>query len=79
MLGSLVTMFRRPVRDCMDTDLPVAAPDTSCREAARLLRDYAAPAIAVRDETGRLASFITEGDIVREALFSPRPVPELTI
>jgi len=72
-------MFRRPVRDCMDTDLPVAAPDTSCREAARLLRDYAAPAIAVRDETGRLASFITEGDIVREALFSPRPVPELTI
>lgn len=70
MLGSLVTMFRRPVRDCMDTDLPVAAPDTSCREAARLLRDYAAPAIAVRDETGRLSSFITEGDIVREALFS---------
>lgn len=73
MLEPHVTLFRRSVRDCMETDLPVTAADTSCREVARLLRDYAVPAVAVRDENGRLTSLITEGDIAREAVFSARP------
>lgn len=73
MLESLVTMFRRSVRDCMDTGLPVTATDTTCREVARMLRDYSVPAIAVRDENGRLTSLVTEGEIAREALLSARP------
>jgi CBS domain-containing protein len=73
MLESLVTLFRRSVRDCMDTDLPVTTADTTCREVARLLRDYSVPAVAVRDENGRLTSLVTEGDIAREALLPARP------
>ena len=44
--------------------------DISLREAARLLRDYATPAIAIRDEAGRLTSLITEKDVVRQSVVS---------
>jgi CBS domain-containing protein len=55
-------------RDVMTTDLVVVNPDTSARDAARLLAERGFTALPVVDDSGELVGIVSEAELLRDRL-----------
>jgi CBS domain-containing protein len=52
------------VRDIMTTDVATASPDTSLRDAARILLELRISGLPVIDQNGKLVGIVTEADFL---------------
>ncbi len=71
-----MAVFSRRVRDIMRESPPTVLPETSCGEALRVMRDFAASAIVVISPDSHPIGILTPGDVVRRIAFlNPADTP----
>ena len=66
-----IELARRPVSEVMVSPVPTVSADTELRRVAAVLLDTGLPGLAVTDEAGVLAGFISRTDILRAVAVDP--------
>ena len=66
-----IELARRPVSEVMVSPVPTVSADTELRRVAAVLLDTGLPGLAVTDEAGVLAGFISRTDILRAVAADP--------
>lgn len=66
-----IELARRPVSEVMVSPVPTVTADTELRRVAAVLLDTGLPGLAVTDEAGVLAGFISRSDILRAVAADP--------
>ena len=66
-----IELARRPVAEVMITPVPTVTADTELRRVAAVLLEMGLPGLAVTDEAGVLAGFISRTDILRAVAADP--------
>lgn len=66
-----IELARRPVSDVMVSPVPTVSHDTELRRVAAVLLEIGLPGLAVTDEAGVLAGFISRTDILRAVAADP--------
>lgn len=70
-VGQTLALARRLVAEVMVSPVPTVSPDTELRRVAGVLLDTGLPGLAVTDEVGALAGFISRTDILRAVTADP--------
>ena len=65
------TLPAQPVSALMWTPVPSVEPDTNLRHAARVMLELNLPGLAVTDDAGKIAGFISRSDILRAVVAEP--------
>jgi acetoin utilization protein AcuB len=67
----VIETLRRDVRDVMTTPVVAAEPVTDIRRIAQVMLDYGVDGVPITDAGGRLAGFVSRGDILRAVVTDP--------
>lgn len=69
--GRIVKSLGRHVRDVMSTPVVAAAPVTDIRRIATVMLEHGVDGVPIMGDGGRLAGFISRGDILRAVVTDP--------